>query len=414
MGRQGREKNSENTGIYIALMEQKPRKILITTYHFTPEINARAFRTFELAREFARSGHKVVVYIPEYDFDFSGIVKKYGFDVKTVKTGFFLNRDSKKTRKISGEDKDPRDHMAVIRRFLRKTVISFIRRWIIEPFLCNHDLEYALTLRDSLLKDGGSYDLLISIGLPFGVHLGSALAFGKNKALCARKVADYGDPYSFNKTLRILPYHKYIEKYVLEKYDFITVPVAEAVSSYTFFKPEKNIRVIPQGIDLDSVRTREYTENTVPVFAYSGMFYRGARDPAGFMEYLRSLDRDFRFIVYTNKKDLFTMSCLGPFTKSLSGRLFIKPLLPREECIRELSKCDFLINIMNRTSNQRPSKLIDYGLAGRPVYSFKTDDFDPAVFEEFLNRDYSKSLKIDVFEYDIRKIAEKFLDLTRE
>lgn len=43
------------------------RKILIVSKSFYPLISARSLRTTELAKEFARQGHKVTVITPKKD-----------------------------------------------------------------------------------------------------------------------------------------------------------------------------------------------------------------------------------------------------------------------------------------------------------------------------------------------------------
>ena len=72
------------------------KNILITTYFFYPEILPRAFRAFELAKEFAIRGHNVTVYIPNYEYDYSTIEYETGIKVIKINSGFFINRNSKK------------------------------------------------------------------------------------------------------------------------------------------------------------------------------------------------------------------------------------------------------------------------------------------------------------------------------
>ena len=54
-------------------------KICIASYYFLPENRPRSYRTFELAREFSRLGHDVTVFIPEYDYNYDGLIRKYNF-----------------------------------------------------------------------------------------------------------------------------------------------------------------------------------------------------------------------------------------------------------------------------------------------------------------------------------------------
>ena len=79
-----------------------------------------------------------------------------------------------------------------------------------------------------------------------------------------------------------------------------------------------------------------------------------------------------------------------------------------------LAKADFLVNLTNPSAVQSPSKLIDYGLSGRPILDISSDFTDPEKdnFERFLAGDYACAHKIEDLErYDIRKIASAFLAL---
>ena len=60
-------------------------KILIVSRSFYPLNTPRSFRTTELAKEFIRLGHEVVLCIPESDFDYSEFVKEFPLFIKYYK-----------------------------------------------------------------------------------------------------------------------------------------------------------------------------------------------------------------------------------------------------------------------------------------------------------------------------------------
>lgn len=60
-------------------------KILIVSGSFFPINAPRAFRTTELVKEFVKQGHKVTLYIPYIEYDYSAFLKKYS-DVKIFYT----------------------------------------------------------------------------------------------------------------------------------------------------------------------------------------------------------------------------------------------------------------------------------------------------------------------------------------
>ena len=145
-----------------------PKRILIVTRYFHPDITPRAFRAYELAKEFSRQGHDVTVLTTKREFDYSYIEQRFGFCVQAIVKS--------EPDQIQGDG--------------LKRVIRFILHWL---FL------YPLILltgsfKNSLKHEVG-YDLLISNAYPYPVHFGVALARKKNKALCKTWVADCGRPF---------------------------------------------------------------------------------------------------------------------------------------------------------------------------------------------------------------------------
>lgn len=58
-----------------------------------------------------------------------------------------------------------------------------------------------------------------------------------------------------------------------------------------------------------------------------------------------------------------------------------------------------------------PSKLIDYGMARRPVFSCNENTFSEDKLSRFMEGDYTGQYEIDVQRYNIRRIADEFIDL---
>ena len=72
---------------------------------------------------------------------------------------------------------------------------------------------------------------------------------------------------------------------------------------------------------------------------------------------------------------------------------------------------DFLINFDNNVSGQLPSKLIDYAMTSKPILNIESD-LNINIIDEFLNGDYSNSLKIhNLDDYKIENVTNKFIDL---
>ena len=92
----------------------------------------------------------------------------------------------------------------------------------------------------------------------------------------------------------------------------------------------------------------------------------------------------------------------------------VNDYIPRLDLLYKLSSVDFLVNIENSTKVQTPSKLIDYGLIGRPILSVNPKSLDKNAVKEFLDGNYSKQFIIaNHNDYDIVNVANQFLSLTK-
>jgi hypothetical protein len=255
------------------------------------------------------------------------------------------------------------------------------------------------------LMNEDNYDLLISIAVPYPVHWGVAWSRTKKHPIAKLWISDCGDPFMGNVTdsYRKLFYFKYVEKWWGRKTDLISIPVETARSAYyKEFQPK--IIIIPQGLRFDDINLKDtYTGNTVPTFAYTGMFIPGIRDPRKFLDHLLTLHQDFRFHVYTKDRNL-----VEAYKDILRDKLIIKDYIPRKDLLKELASMDFLVNFDNNTSKQVPSKLIDYKLTGRPVLNI-TAQPNQKFISEFFSGDYKNALKIgDISQYDIKNVAQQF------
>ena len=379
-------------------------KIGILSYYFLPENRPRSFRTFELAKEFAKLGHDVSLFIPEYNYDYNDLIQKYKFNIVHVPTGFLLNRNRK--------DKDLHANLGGLKKregHIKK--FKDIIRKIIYYLFGEKKIEYAFTLARALAKHKKEFDIFISISYPLSVHVGSYLAFKRNPKLAKLKIADCGDPYYYMENIKLGIHHKYFEKMIYRIFDYLTIPTENALRSYLNFVNREEIKIIPQGFDFSNILRAKYRENSIPTFGYAGAFWKKVRDPNLLFDYLIRVGDDFRFIIYTNFNETENMEIINRYSAKLEEKLILNNLVPREELIFQLSKCDFLINVENTTSNQMPSKLVDYALIKRPVYSFKPNEFDPKVFEKFLNKNYEDQLNIEIDEFNIKNVARKFLVL---
>jgi len=258
------------------------------------------------------------------------------------------------------------------------------------------------------LEDEADYDLMISLAVPYPVHWGVARARTSKHRIAGTWVADCGDPYMGDRvdTFRKLFYFGFIEKWFCRKVDYLSVPTNNSIKGY-YKEFHEKIKVIPQGFNFSEISLPLEEPFNVPLrFAYAGNITPVNRDPRPFLEYLSTLDSDFRLVFYTQKADL-----IREFRNKLKEKLEIRDYIPRNELLSELASMDFLVNFDNNTDVHTPSKLIDYAIVKRPVLNIRSI-IDKSVISAFLSRDYRNAYIIDNIEqYDISNVADRFLEL---
>ncbi|MEG1555006.1 MAG: hypothetical protein RR363_08320, partial [Rikenellaceae bacterium] len=205
--------------------------ILIISGAFQPEISPRSFRTTELTKELCRQGHKITLYIPKYDYDYTDFLKSYPITIKIADIG--------------------EDHL-VFSGFLGKVVARLKATYIEYP-----NIRY-LKIIPELLKNEKDYDLLISIAMPHPIHWGIDRLIRKHPNLAKTWVADCGDPYMLENidTFRHPFYFKPIEKSWCRRADYIAIPIESGKDGY-YKEFHDKIRIISQGFNFDDFRSEE-------------------------------------------------------------------------------------------------------------------------------------------------------------
>jgi hypothetical protein len=365
------------------------KKILIVSQTIFPAQFPRSYRATELAKEFAKQGHEVILYATLGNYDYSNFEKENSLKVKNIGKMWFAKLNSVGAGK---------------KMFFDKALGRIFNRLIEFP-----DIELMFRM-PGILKIERKIDLLISVAMPHPIHWGCAMARSLNPNEFPQKwVADCGDPYMgniFQKTKHLF-YFKYLEKWFCKKANYITIPVKGAREGY-YPEFHHKIKIVPQGFHFNSVDiNNDRPKNSIPTFAYSGSFYKGFRDPSKFLEYLTTIQAPFKFIIYTRDQPL-----IEPYLSRLAAKIEVRPCVPRNELLKTLSTMDFLINIENGTSVQSPSKLIDYALTKRPILSFTSDAIPEANFLEFLQGDYTNQFIVqNIEQYRIENVAKSFLKL---
>lgn len=373
------------------MLEKK--KILLVSSAFYPEISPRSFRATELAKQFYKEGHDVTVITKHRDYDYTAFLKEYPVTFKMWSRPIVKVPTNISFKPLA----------FLIRGFFRLTSILFEYPAILEMF----------KVKKMLKNEQEGYDLLISFAVPHPVHWGVARVRNSKRRIAKTWVADCGDPFMFERldTFRKPFYFKYFEIDFCEKCDFITIPFKEAQEQY-YPKFRSKMRVIPQGFNFDEIRLYNKTkDNDIPNFIFAGTVIPGFRDLRLFLEFLVSLDMDFKFIVYTNQKEYYK-----PYKAQLGSKLEVREYVDRITLIYEMSKVDFLVNVDTVHDSENnieaiPSKLIDYSLSERPILNIKSNSLDKENVIRFLNGDYSGKRDVNKSDFDIRSVSEKFLKL---
>ncbi len=382
-------------------------KVIIVSYFFYPENKPRAFRTFELAKGLAKSGYKVEVVIPTYSLDgvlmtFDDLSSKYpSLSIRTVGN---VRKNIEQNKKALPKSKSTK---------LPSGIMMWFKRLAYFVFPSGKDFIYGWKLIHFFRKNRSSADTVISISYPYSVHIGTIVArkFGFLKV--NKVLTEFGDTLVGCPALPNSFIHKWIQQFISKNTNIIVTPTENSIPNFTLYKSKESVKVIPQGYDFSDTRTKNYTKNPVPTFGYAGSFHATARNPKIFLQYLSTLDFEFKFIVYSNIKDPDLVSIFDEYQAKLTHKLEIRGLIPRLDVIETMSTFDFLIFEENLSENQNPSKIVDYKLSGRPIFSFSQDHLNQTKFLEFINDDYSNADfdKFSISDYSIDNVVDKFIDL---
>lgn len=371
-------------------MRMNKKKILIVSRSFYPMNTPRSFRTTELVKEFARQGHKVTLLTVKNDEFHVPFEEEYGVTIKALAPLWF-----------------PKVELAGSSRFIR--LFKRLIRRILLLFFEYPDIELMFRVKKALKEESG-YDLLISIAVPHPIHWGVAWAWRKNNLIAETWAADCGDPYyglendSFNK----LFYFGWIEKWFCRKADFITIPFEGGRSAY-FKEFHSKIKVIPQGLSFpEEINNGSHSENDVITFAYFGNIQSYLHYAIPFLEKLNSIEQEFRFIVYTKRRDIFDST----LNQETFNNCVLRDYVERDILLKELSSVDFLIHFPYLKNSQKSLKLIDYNFLKKPILEYKNDEFSDRVFKEFLEYNFKNKREFeDYTKYKIENVCTDFLKL---
>ena len=361
-------------------------KILIISANTYPLKGPRPFRTQELSEELVRQGHDVTLYTVHGDMNYSEYEEDTGVKMRNIPTCF----------PVGGNDGKNRYNLFT--RFIN----HYFQRLLLFP-----EIEFHFKV-DSIIQTEKKADLLITIAYPHSIHTGAARSKKRHPSSFPRIwIADCGDPFFLNPFIKAPKYMEKYERSWCEACDYIAVPTEGSKEGY-FPEYRDKICIIPQGFDFSKTPVAEYKKNDVPTFVFCGSVYPGKRDVRSFMDFLLKWNHPFKF-------KLLMLSPLDAHYETESNHQ-IEYIIGKErkDVIWECSKADFLINVKNPNSSQTPSKLIDYGISGRPVLNISNDFCEKEQFEAFCQGDYNHRLVLPNLEqYKIENVVAQFINLAK-
>ena len=356
------------------------KKILVISHWYYPKSVPRAFRSTALVEELKRRGYAVDLIVGDYRIE--------------VKNNEYENF-KKNLQIVNGKTNRNNKYSKYLGRFQKIFNYFFGERFLFSSCLFMYKK-----------INPAKYDIVLSIGLPFYIHLITSLKIKKIRETLF--IGDWSDPFYGINDLSLAFYFKKLQKVVCNKFDYNIIPTEKSRAYFKEFSKENQIKVIPQGFNFNNTLLCDYKKNSVPTFGYAGIFYKKIRNPSLFLEYLTSLDEEFKFIIYTNLHGEIYDDVLNKYKKKLGDKLQLENMVEREECIKQLSKMDFLINFENGNIEQIPSKIVDYKLSKRPILSFKHDQVPRKTLHSFLSGNYSEELKVDISKFSIDTVVDQF------
>lgn len=235
-------------------------------------------------------------------------------------------------------------------------------------------------------KANEHYDVLITFTMPAAFQvIGSELM---KRGIADRWYPIFLDAFVYNKTMSrlFINKRKNIMKRVLKNatHIFMVEGILEE-NKKNKYNPEYHNKTteiyIPMLKELDyPLKDKQKLKNTQLV--YAGLFYPKIRNPEKMLDVLSNLDSDNVIKIFGDGcEDILSVKrALFP-----NGNLIEYGRITHEQCIKEISNCNILINLGNTITNQMPSKVFEYISFGKPIinFYFTEEDMCLEVFKKY-------------------------------
>jgi len=391
------------------------KRILIVSYFFWPDQTPRAFRAYELAKEFSRQNYHVTVITKKLKID---RIKNDPFDIieipvklenvnEHIPSALFAMEVRKNIRRKKKKPLHTRFNAPAKIQFWKLFIWPSLRHYE----FCYRGIKKLLNYRTQFI-----FDMTISIGLPIASHLLTYKLYNHGFNL-GTLVADYGDPLTYNPDIDFSMINYLKEKKILSCFDFISIPIKKAVKSFTRLGIDpRKLRIIPQGFSFQTSNKIKYhlpqKSSKKSIFIYGGIFYKKIRNPENFfraLHLLKKQGKSFHFYIFTNIEHPYVKYLQKKYGKTLSDVVSFNDILMRGLFLGALEQADYGINFLNKSEYQEPSKLIDYALTGLKTFDIDMDLSPVEIVRKISSDDYYIPALDPV--NDIRNIVSQYISL---
>lgn len=356
-------------------------RLLVVSYYWPPDVNARAFRWSAVVEAWRAGGHEAVVVTRAQP----------GQPASSEEPGLAVHRvggtaAGQMRSVLSGGS--PGGAKALLGRAARALYRATWRRLYWPDFAGTWYFPAARAVRGLLAAQ--RFDGLVTVSHPFTPHLVGLAA--RRQAPALRWVADCGDPFSLfdeiplNNLALYRGLNRRIERRVLAQADGVAVTVESCRGLYAGAFPESaaKISVVPPVVTMPAMPAEGAADGAN--FAYFGRFYRVLRSPAPLLALLAGLAErrgDVTLDIYGDLNDCADLFDAAP--PALNGRIRLHGLVDAASAAAAMAKAGVLVNIGNTTAFQLPSKIFEYAATGRPILNLAQirDDSSAAFLRDY-------------------------------
>ena len=213
------------------------------------------------------------------------------------------------------------------------------------------------------------FDIVVSVALPFStIEIGRSI---KQSYPNIKWVPLLFDPFAFDEIIDRKEHRIRYQKEVYS-YHYANKIMLLSQSRNDYESSEFKQKIV--YFDLPNIRPLFFNSD-YPYFPFNsqkinclflGNLYLVQRHPKFLFELINKLSDDIVVYIIGGLIDI-PRSYIYEWEEKLNGKLIYCGRVSQEEAINSMLKADVLINLGNVTSNQCPSKLIDYICTGKPI-----------------------------------------------